>query len=287
MFSFWDPLQLIHEVNHHIKVPLENHGNPPNSPRRHLTFGGPGLLEQEEGSPLNEQRPGTHLHRFPRFCRDTSTNSHRALSRIPLPKLEAPREESDLLVRMRREGGARGSQLTSWFETWTLLFQTQGTAGGSKSSPTAWRCLEVFSSRWTPHLSPLSTQMVSSSRGCAYRWCALSVARRWKERRYPELSGHNNRCRLVVLAGEVGGRWSDETRTFIRSLARLKARSQPPLLRKRVGQAWRLWWWSLLSYAAARAFACSFVDLRVPGGADGNLPLACEVEGEQQHAGLV
>ena len=34
---------------------------------------------------------------------------------------------------------------------------------------------------------------------------ALRVARRRKERRYPELSGHNNRCRLVVLAGEVGG----------------------------------------------------------------------------------
>ena len=38
---------------------------------------------------------------------------------------------------------------------------------------------------------------------------ALRVAIRQKERRYPELSGHNNRCRMVVLAGEVGGRWSD------------------------------------------------------------------------------
>ena len=43
---------------------------------------------------------------------------------------------------------------------------------------------------------------------------ALRVARRPKERRHPELSGHNNRCRLVVLAVEVGGRWSDETRIF-------------------------------------------------------------------------
>ena len=38
-----------------------------------------------------------------------------------------------------------------------------------------------------------------------------------------------------------------------------------PLLRKQVEQAWRLRWWSLLSCAAARAFACSLVDLRVPG----------------------
>ena len=106
---------------------------------------------------------------------------------------------------------------------------------------------------------------------------ALRVARRRKESGYPELSEHNNRCRWVVLAAEVGGRCSDETRTFIRSLARFKARSAPPLLRG---------WWSLLSCAAARAFACSLVDLRVPGGPDGNLPLACEVEGEQRHAGL-
>ena len=116
---------------------------------------------------------------------------------------------------------------------------------------------------------------------------ALRVARRRKERRYPELSGHNNRCRLVVLAREVGGRWSDETRTFIRTWARFRARSEPPLLRKRVEQAWRLRWWSLLSCAAARAFACSLVNLRICGGADGNLPLSCEVEGEQRHAGLV
>ena len=30
---------------------------------------------------------------------------------------------------------------------------------------------------------------------------------------------------------------------------------------------------------ATRAFACSLVDLRVPGGADGNFPLVCEVVG--------
>ena len=112
---------------------------------------------------------------------------------------------------------------------------------------------------------------------------ALRVARRRKERRYPELSGHNNRCRLVVLAGEVGGRWSDETRTFIRSLARFKARSEPPLLRKRLS---RLGDSSGGPYAPVRRP----VRLLVPwwtSGADGNLPLACEVEGEQRHAGLV
>ena len=35
----------------------------------------------------------------------------------------------------------------------------------------------------------------------------LTVARRKKERTYPELMGPHARARLVVLAGEVGGRW--------------------------------------------------------------------------------
>ena len=44
---------------------------------------------------------------------------------------------------------------------------------------------------------------------------ALAEARRRKERTYPELSGEGGRARLVVLAAEVGGRWSDEARTFL------------------------------------------------------------------------
>ena len=37
---------------------------------------------------------------------------------------------------------------------------------------------------------------------------ALQAARRPKETTYPELSGEGGRARLVVLAAEVGGRWS-------------------------------------------------------------------------------
>ena len=48
-----------------------------------------------------------------------------------------------------------------------------------------------------------------SPRRCPERdGVALKVARRRKEHRYPERSGQNNRCRLVVLSGEVGGRLS-------------------------------------------------------------------------------
>ena len=42
------------------------------------------------------------------------------------------------------------------------------------------------------------------------------------ERRYPELVGPRSRARLVVLAGEVAGRWSEETKSFIRHLAKAK-----------------------------------------------------------------
>ena len=41
---------------------------------------------------------------------------------------------------------------------------------------------------------------------------ALGQARRRKELRYPELTGEHGRARLVVLACETGGRWSDEAR---------------------------------------------------------------------------
>ena len=56
----------------------------------------------------------------------------------------------------------------------------------------------------------------------------LAAARRRKERTYPEFSGRRSRARLVVLAGEIGGRLSKETRSFLSFLAKAKARSEPP-----------------------------------------------------------
>jgi hypothetical protein len=42
---------------------------------------------------------------------------------------------------------------------------------------------------------------------------AIKAAEAHKEQRYPELV-HSTRCRLVILAGEVGGRWSETTVRF-------------------------------------------------------------------------
>ena len=51
----------------------------------------------------------------------------------------------------------------------------------------------------------------------------LEVARTRKERKYPELL-NAPRCKLVVAAMEVGGRWSEEAWTFLELLAHAKAR---------------------------------------------------------------
>ena len=44
---------------------------------------------------------------------------------------------------------------------------------------------------------------------------ALTAARKRKDDRYPELVGARSRTRLVVLASEVGGRWSVEASPFV------------------------------------------------------------------------
>ena len=61
---------------------------------------------------------------------------------------------------------------------------------------------------------------------------ALSAARRRKVRTYLELSGEDGRCRLVVLGGEVAGRWSSETRQFLTAPSRAKVRNALEVLRK-------------------------------------------------------
>ena len=55
------------------------------------------------------------------------------------------------------------------------------------------------------------------------------------------LSEHG-RVRMVVIAGEVGGRWSEETKVFLWSLACEKSRSEAIVLRGSVRAAWYRKW---------------------------------------------
>ena len=77
----------------------------------------------------------------------------------------------------------------------------------------------------------------------------LDAARRRKNRTYPELIGRRGCAQLVVLAGDVDGRWSEETRP-------------------------------------AKAFAASLFQFRGGFGADGLTPLTHEVENTFSFAGL-
>ena len=98
---------------------------------------------------------------------------------------------------------------------------------------------------------------------------ALRQARRRKECTCPELSGAHGRAKLVVLAAEVGGRWSLEVQTFLRLLVRAKTCSLPEVLQVRARQTWLFRWSSLLACSAAGACASSLLELH--GWADGPL----------------
>ena len=115
-------------------------------------------------------------------------------------------------------------------------------------------------------------------RQCATRnGAALDQARRTKERRYPELTGEFGRARLVVLACETGGRWSEEAHDFLRHLAHARARSEPPEIRAVARRSWFRRWCTALSCCAAQAFAMSLLERRGGLGADGEVPSTSDV----------
>ena len=109
---------------------------------------------------------------------------------------------------------------------------------------------------------------------------ALATARRLKERTYPELTGQFGRARLVVLACEVGGRWSDETQAFLQQLAKFKARTEPLPQQARARAAWLLRWRTMLAWSSARALAQSLMEVRPSGGCDGPTPTHAKVVSE-------
>ena len=106
----------------------------------------------------------------------------------------------------------------------------------------------------TTLVSPLTACGEPRRRAGRFQGAALAEARLRKERTYPELL-RSHRCRLVVLALELGGRWSPEAADFLRLLARARARSAPPRLRAAVVAASVARWSSLLACAAHGAFA--------------------------------
>ena len=113
----------------------------------------------------------------------------------------------------------------------------------------------------TTLVSPLTSASAPRRAGGRTAGAALSHACKAKERTYPELR-QSARCKLVVLAFELGGRWSAEAATFVRLLARLSARALPASSRGAGISAYASRWSALLSFAAARAFAASLSPAR-------------------------
>ena len=126
----------------------------------------------------------------------------------------------------------------------------------------------------TTLVSPLTSTGHPRQRRGDFTGAALADARRAKKRTYPELL-HGGRCRLVVVAMEVGGRWSGEAATFIRSLAQARSRGVPAPLRQATAQAYIARWSGLLAHAAQTAFARSllFEDPGSTDALDGEAPL--------------
>ena len=92
----------------------------------------------------------------------------------------------------------------------------------------------------------------------------VGAARRKRRQTYPELV-RARRCRLVVVGVEVGGRFSTEAATWLRSLARHRASAAPAAMQSAARSG-------LLAVAAHSAFAASLLELPLAG--------ECNVGGE-------
>jgi len=108
-------------------------------------------------------------------------------------------------------------------------------------------------------VSPLKANGEARPRAAWVDGVAIRKAQKDKEGTYPELV-HSTRCRLVVLACEIGGRWSDTCLWLVRELAEFRSRHAPKRLRRSTAAAWEGRWWSMLSVAAQDALAATLVD---------------------------
>ncbi len=64
----------------------------------------------------------------------------------------------------------------------------------------------------------------------------------------------------MVLAGEVGGRWSGTCTWLVRTLAEEKSAGARPRLRRSTARAWEARWWGMLAVAVQSALASTLVD---------------------------
>jgi hypothetical protein len=102
---------------------------------------------------------------------------------------------------------------------------------------------------------------------------AAEGARARKEAVYPELRSSET-AKLVVVACETGGRWSEEAADFLRQLAQARSRSAPAVLRKSAELGWLSRWSSIMAVAAQASLAKTLLggDPWTASGRDGFTP---------------
>ena len=127
-------------------------------------------------------------------------------------------------------------------------------------------------------VSPLRRDGSSRSRADHEPGLALRTAAERKHRvTYPEFQ-RARRCRLTVLALEVGGRWGEETEAFLHRIAQGRALASPAAQRTAVAAAYRRRWGQMLAVAAQGAFAASLCQLPTDvGDAYASVPLEGDV----------
>ena len=201
------------------------------------------------------------------------------------------------IVRLAQQQGCWGAEVGRWSLSWP---ECAGRAE-QESAPTfscetwIWHSTTAWMAddwKWPLHggaqlaidttmVSPLHRDGRARRGAVAHDGAALRQAR--TRRTYPELAGEGGRARLVVLAAEVGGRWSEETAEFLSSLSWAKVRELPEDLQRDGRKSWLRRWKKLLGCTAAKAFAMSLLDL-APSGSDGAIPSVHEVICEARHS---
>ena len=152
-------------------------------------------------------------------------------------------------------------------------------SGGRWTPPVPWRsaCDRHHDGVPGPHGRFCAPAMRNNKRG------SHGPSPRSERAHLPELAQAHGRARLVVVACEVGGRWSDEALSFLNSLANAKVRDEPEDFKKVVKASWLRRWKALLACAAARAFALSLLERRCAPGCDGPTPSSDEVVGAHRY----
>ena len=110
-------------------------------------------------------------------------------------------------------------------------------------------------------VSPLDQNGLPHPKCAVTAGAAFEVAEKRKTNTYREAAQAEGKVKLETLACEIGGRWSDNCIKWVAHLAKYKASSELPHLRRASEFAWHSRWWSILSVAAQRALVLSLIEV--------------------------